>query len=670
MINRLYLNMSVNDRIKATLPSSLRSFFGAFIAIPCLSLISSPGIAETSMDNLLSMTLEELTRVEITGSTLTPESINSVPSAVTVYTYQQIKRMGLDSLDELINIVPGFQSYRSTRSSINMATSSRGRRIANAGAEILLIIDGQRLNDPRTGGSFLLTPKLPLMQIERVEFIRGPGSAIYGSNAMLGVVNIITRSGVNEVGISGGSFNRSQAYLQTSQNTKNFSLDLFAYFDKDKGQDFLLPDTFNSTPVETNDPRELANINLKLNWKNTYLNLQHNQSLAEDFYEQNVIANGANKRKAKISFISLKQDFDWQAINSSVQLSYSTSQFYTASKIAPPIELSADFDNYNETQFKWHNNWKIKDHNNLQFGIELRYIDAPQTQASSNNPSFDGTPVQEKSTRNIAGAYLQYQQIFFEKTQLTMGLRYDDFSDIGNELNPRLGIVQPLNDHHSLKLLYGHAYRAPTENELNLINNPVLLGNPNLKPESVDTWDFIWIGQWQYTNISVGYFENHFDDSIIRKDNGDGTTQFQNSNQGPSKGFEIEISHEINNHWLLNFSQTYFTEIPENSIDEAELFGSVMLNYQRSQWNANLIASYFDQRITLTEGANNTPLTLDSYWQLFAKLSYNFTKELKTFVQIKNLLDEDYQSPTASSRIDSGTPNRGQEILLGLIWEF
>lgn len=649
----------------------IKQFINASLTIFVI-LLNTPLSADTSMDSLLSMSLEELTRVEITGSTLTPKKITSVPSAVTVYTHQQIKRMGFDTLDELINIVPGFQSYRSTRSSINMATSSRGRRIANAGSEILLVVDGQRLNDPRTGGSFLLAPKLPLMQIQRVEFIRGPGSAIYGSNAMLGVVNIITRNNANEVGVGGGSLNRTQAYVQTAQNSGNFKLDFFAYYDKDKGQDYTLQNSFvtSNDLIETNDPRELANLNLKLNWKNTYLNIQHNQAQAENFYEQNNIANNVNKRETEISSITFKQDFNWQQIDSFVQLSYISSRFATTSKIAAPVTVSADFDNYTETQIQWHNNWQIKDRIGLQFGAEFRYIDAPETRAYSNLPRFNNLLVQTASNRNIAGAYLQYQQTFLENTQLTMGLRYNDFSNIGSELSPRFGLVQPINENHSVKLLYGHAFRAPTENELNLINNPLLLGNPNLHPESVDTYDLIWLGQWSYTNVSVGYFENHFNDSITREVNNDGTPQFQNVDQDPSKGFEIEISHEFNKHWLINFNHTYFTEIPKNSIDEAERFGAIMLNYQYSHWNANIIASYFDQRITLTEGANNTPLALDAYWQVFAKLSYNINKELKTFVQVKNLFDEDYETPTASSRINSGTPNRGQEILLGFIWAF
>jgi len=666
----------------------------------CFTPFSLPVFADEEMDALLSMSLEELTQVEITGSTLTPESIDSVPSAVTVFTYQQLKRMGLDSLDELMNIVPGFQSYRSTRSSINYAISSRGRRIANAGSEILLLMDGQRLNDPRTGGSFLLTSKLPLMQIERVEFIRGPGSAVYGSNAMLGVVNIITRSNVNETGVAVGSFDRRQGYLQASRKTENFSLDLFAYLDQDKGDKYLLQDTFSPNMVETEDPRELANFNLKLKWNNTQVNIQHNQARAENFYEQNNISNGFNQRETEISFIALKQGFSWLSVNSFVQASYSVSRFFTAGQLTSaavaallsggagnePLFLKADFNNYSESRLQWHNDWAIRSDSRLQFGAELRYIDAPETLGGSNYDLADLasgnipigyygdirniTPIQAESTRNISGVYLQYQQALFETTQLTLGLRYDDFSGIGSELSPRFALVQTLNQHHSLKLLYGEAFRAPTENELNLLNNPVLLGNPNLKPETVKTWDFIWLGQWSHTTFSLGYFENHFDDSIVRGDIGGGTIQFMNAEQGPSKGFEFEASHEFNQRWLVRASYTHFTEMPETSLDEADLFYSFMLNYQRSQWNANIIASYFDQRITMTGGSSNVPLALDGYWQTYAKLSYHFTDELQTFVQLKNMLDEDYQTPTASAKLNEGAPNRGREVLWGVIWSF
>jgi len=318
----------------------------------------------------------------------------------------------------------------------------------------------------------------------------------------------------------------------------------------------------------------------------------------------------------------------------------------------------------------------------LNFGVEFRYIDAPETAAVSNYDLADlangnlpirysgsltsKTPVQAASTRNIIGVYTQYQQLIFDRTQMTLGLRYDDYSGIGHEFSPRLGLVQTLNPNHSLKLLYGQAFRAPTESELGLLNNPLTLGNQNLKPETVQSWDLIWLGQWAHSSFSLGYFENHFKNSIIQEDVGGGLTQFKNADQGPSKGFEFELSHELNKHWLLRASYTNFTVTPELSA-EADQFASLMVNYQHSEWNANLIATYFDQRMTLINGDS---VALDAYWQVFGKLIYNFTENLQPYLQLKNLLDENYQTPNASQKLTVGTANRGREVLAGLVWKY
>lgn len=118
--------------------------------------------------------------ITVSGATLTSESLYSTPAAVTVFSRDQIQRMGISALYELMNLAPGFQVSRSGSNSGYGSASSRGRRIGPASAEVLLIVDGQRTTTQRTGGiiDFL---EMPVIGIERIEFIRGPGSALYGS---------------------------------------------------------------------------------------------------------------------------------------------------------------------------------------------------------------------------------------------------------------------------------------------------------------------------------------------------------------------------------------------------------------------------------------------------------------------------------------------------------
>ena len=668
--------------------------------IVVLILFSQSVNALNESKDFFSMSLEELTQVEITGSTLTAESLKTVPSAVTVFTQQELKRMGLDTLGELMNLVPGFQLYRSSGSSMETPFSSRGRRIGQTPAEILVMIDGQRFDSPRSSGNATLAPAYSLKHIEKVEFIRGPGAAIYGSNAMMGVINIVTLSGVNDFSIAYGSYNRRQAYLRSSQTYDDMTLDLLGHIEADDGDSFNVQDTFSANRIDTDDPRNIADIKLKFSWKDTQVNVQHNEFEVSNFYELNTISNNFNARDGQISSISLKHDFEWNSVSSYFWLSYNRSNASLSSQLTAAGDLSAvsnpsstdamflnvDFKDYTESRAQLHNDWEINDNSRLQFGVELRSIDAPESFAENNFDLSDlannilpiryygdfnqMTSVQAASSRDILGLYTQYLHKLFDATYLTLGLRYDDFSDIDSQLSPRLGLVHELNDHQSLKLLYGEAFRAPSESELNLLNNPFVIGNPDLKPETVENIDVIWMGQWPNTNISLGYFESRFKNSIVLIDAGGGAFKYQNVSQNPTKGFEFELSHELSEHWLMRASYTYIIEKTYLSFREADSLSSLMMNYQQTKWNANLIVSHAAKRKMATGNSNTNLITLNDYWQLFGKLRYSFTDNFTAYIQAKNLLDKNYYTPPVNTALNEGVPNRGREILLGLSWQY
>jgi len=668
-----------------------------------LLLTSIPSLTAAKADEdlgyLFKMSLEELLKVQVTGSTLTPKELRMVPSSVTVFSHKEIRNLGLDTLDELMNMVPGFQSYRSSTTPLHNPYSSRGRRIGSPAAEILIMVDGIRLAEPRNSGSALVVPKYPLIQIERVEFIRGPGSAVYGSNAMMGVINVTTRSGVDEVNIGYGSFTRRKAHLLTTQQLGDVTVDLLAGIDMDEGDDYRVLDTFSSKRIATNDPRDIASVDIKLHRKDTRLNLQYYGYKAKNFYELSGISNGFNERSGRLTTISIKQALDWQTVSSSVWVSYSRSRVATSAQLTAPDALavnsspssndalfaSAAWDNYSETRLLWHNDWTTKLQSSLQFGVELRHIDAPETIAQNNFDMGDlangtipiryygsllaSTPVQAASKRDITGLYGQYQHQLFDNTQLTLGLRYDDFTTIGSHLSPRFGWVQALNDHHSLKLLYGEAFRAPSESELNLVNNPVYLGNTELEPETVQTSELIWMGQWSDTGLSLGYFESRYKNAITVVDR-DEYRISENVGQGPSKGFELEFIHQLNEHWMLRSSYTDFIELPALSFREADQLASLMVNYQLENWNANLVAAYHSDRDMPALDSNGKRITVTDYWLLFGKLQYTFNYQWRATIQMKNLTDKDYLAPPTSSTIIEGIPNRGYEILAGFIWQF
>jgi outer membrane receptor protein involved in Fe transport len=146
--------------------------------------------------------------------------------------------------------------------------------------------------------------------------------------------------------------------------------------------------------------------------------------------------------------------------------------------------------------------------------------------------------------------------------------------------------------------------------------------------------------------------------------------QYQNKDQDPSKGIELELTQEWNQHWLMRATYTNIYENNDLSYREADQLFSLMVNYEQGKWNANLIATYHNEREMATGGSDSYRIKLDSDWQLFGKLRYLFKSDLQGFIQVKNLLDEEHLTPASNAILTEGVSNRGREILIGMTWQF
>jgi len=670
-----------------------------------LSLILLTGIsqalAESNMEQLLSLSLEDLIKVKVTGSTRQDESLKSVPSPVTVFTHQQIKRLGADYLDELMGLVPGFQTFRSSSSPVAYTYSARGHRSTQNSTEILILLDGIRLVIHRNGGILTRIPKFSLDQVQRVEFIRGPGSAMYGTNAHMGVINIVSLKGQNKIKAGYGSLNRKHARLQTSTSQGAVDIDLYAAFDRDDGERYKVQDTFSSSTniVSTKDPRKTGDTHLQLSWNQSKLHLFHGAHSAEDFYVQADTANDLNEVYGEFNSLSFEQGFNWFDLDSNVFLTYTATSAYKKLQVTAPgalVSLSspsstepllADFKfREKESRIQWHNDWAIEAQQSLQFGAEYRYIKSPETKAGNNFdvgdlvqqnfplPFYDEllktTTISLASEREVLGFYSQYLRTIFKHTELTAGLRYDNISSVDHQLSQRLGLVHHLDDVHSVKLLYGTAFRAPTEHQLNLVNNPIILGNQDIKAEVVKSWDLIWLGQWSDLYISLGYFQHSVDDAITQTIVSGSVRQWGNTDIDNTKGFEGEFSYELVEGWLFRATHTRLAQLPDESFREADTLSSLLLNYQYGRWNGNIAAIYNGERESATGGDFSNRILLDDYWLVYGKISYALSEEWQTELQVKNLFDRNYSTPAQNAGLIEGISNRDSEILVRVIWNF
>jgi outer membrane receptor protein involved in Fe transport len=644
----------------------------------------------------LELSLEQLLETPVTGSTLTEESIKTVPAAVSVFTHEHIERLGVDYLHELLGLVPGFQFNRNANSGLAYSYSARGRRTTHVSLEVLLLVDGKVFNDPRGGSPDVTMPLFPLVQVERVEVIRGPGSAVYGSSAFTGVINIVTRKQQKSVAVGVGSEARRALDVLWSHAGESWQADAYVHAYEDRGQALTITDSFNHLPLDSDDPRRLLNVDLGLRRGKTQIDLTYYRGESEDFYLSENTANGVNDHARELWNLSVDQGFEWTPdIKSNLSVSYQQFTFALEGFVQGPGALAAvSVPSSNEPfriqatqagesyRLAYTTDWSIDELSSAQWGIQAAHHEEIKARAYTNynllqliqqqfpityyGDMSERTPLGISGSQSTTGIHGQYIRSLRDSTRLTIGGRYDDYSDVDARFSPRLALVEQLNEIYSLKLLYGEAFRAPTLAETAFINNPTLLGNPDLKHEIVKTWDLIVMGNWQKTSLSAGLFQSHYEHPIMTGFIGNRRT-YVNGESERSEGLELEWLQKLSDHWSLRSTYTHMN-LPMTAFREAESLASFEINYAAQRWNWNLSGVYQDEHQAPVSAT--TQVTLDDFWLLNTQWRYRFEGGYDISLQIKNLTDENYATPAQGLGKLDGVPGRGRELTAEIQWRW
>lgn len=650
-----------------------------------------PGLADAA--DYLEMDLEQLLEIKVTGVTLRDESLKTVPSVVTVFTREQLDTLGLDYLFELVRLVPGFQVNRVADNPVNYTFSTSGRRTGSRAREIALVVDGRLFVDPRSSGADSAFALYPLANIERVEVIQGPGSAIYGSGAFTGVINIVSRRGGKSLNVAAGSDRSRKADLQVNHSQEDWQLNLFAHAYEDQGQGYHL-----ANDTHTSDPRQELGVDLGVQYRQTRVQFAWYRLTADDFYVLEKVLDDFNYFRPQYRHFTLEQGFNprpnWQtklsyhyqsddqdlhALLSPAGTLASASQPASSDPVLTKVNFYAD-----SHKLAFANDFSLSDEGSVQFGLEWLRAREVDAKAFTNfnleqivkrqfpvdyYGNFDNFTVVETATRrDTASAYAQWLQELGHDTRLTLGIRYDHYDDIGDHPSPRLGLVHQLNKQHSIKLLYGEAFRAPSFAETRLTNNPFIRGNPGLDHELVKTWNLVWVGMWQNTSTNLAGFYNHYEDPIISGLDEIGARSYINSSDQQSAGASLDIKQQIGENWLMRLSLTRFTDLPDSAFAEADRLAAYILNYHKGAWNWNLSLNYQGERDYLRTPSQRERLA--AYWLANSQLSYQLAKDTRIKLTIKNLMDEDYASPPQGAGIIGGIPNRGREWGMGIDWRW
>jgi len=254
--------------------------------------------------------------------------------------------------------------------------------------------------------------------------------------------------------------------------------------------------------------------------------------------------------------------------------------------------------------------------------------------------------------------YIQDEWQILSDLEVTLGARYDDYSDFGSTLNPRAALVWSVDYNLSIKALFGRAFRAPSFTELYAINNPVALGNPDLKPEVINTYE-VAISYKPLNNfdLDMNIFNYHIDDSIqFVPDTDSSTVTAQNAGEQTGHGIEVEAKVELTTHWRISanyayqdskmkvkFSPTQTINSPPGHAPNHALY-ITSHNQLSDHWQFNLQWNYIGKR----KRVDNDPRgALDSYHKVDATLiASEIINKMDLSFSIKNLLNDNIKEPS------------------------
>jgi outer membrane receptor protein involved in Fe transport len=509
--------------------------------------------------DLASMDLEKLMDIKVTTASLFSDRLSQAPSIMSVVTRDELRRFRGLTLNEVLQTVPGLTG--STQYFVDRSmVAARGDQTKTDGGHILFMINGRPTREVMEGGIISdLLESFPVEILDRIEIIKGPGSVLYGSNAFSAVVNLITRkadgTGVTVKGTGGvGAAMDSSANLTLERGHLNAVGAVQLHQLPDWNLTYLVPPSQQNLsfapavpPVEAVDLKDRGfGAYLGANWRGLRFMSSFTEWQSTGFIE------------GTVSGTRLSRDFGNLGYDRKVRPYWDTSLDLTFTRTTfkePPFPyVTRDSD---ESLAEWTNLFTLGARDRLSAGGSLNRIEGQEWFTATTPITVDA------QGRRLGGAfYAQLDHQLLDRVKLIGGFQTNRIGSIPLHFDPRGGAVWTPKPWASFKALYGQAFRAPSLDE-NLLNNPGLGGNPNLKPEEVATLDLGLYLEGRKAQFGIDYFHSKFTDNIV---NLPGPTRAVYFNQGQLtfNGVEVAGKYYLSRDVFLQGSTLWQTNVDGN----------------------------------------------------------------------------------------------------------
>jgi len=652
----------------------------------CLPLLAAPAIAAAQVVDVTQMSLEQLLDVTIIGASKYEQRQDAVAAAVSVITRDEIKAFGWRTVSEILASLPGiYTTY--DRQYTYLGTRGFGLP-GDFNTRILLAVNGNRVNEVvYDSASFDRVLPVDIDLIERIEFIPGPGGAVYGQNALFGVVNVVTRSGAGVDGTElAGSYQIPQSARQgraTWGKTLDNGLDVLvsatAY--KSDGEDL-----FFEFPGATEAPHFYANESGVAYGMDGEEDKELFTSLARGPWSFDLSYGDRRKDDPTATYLSEplvsgQYQRDRYLVT---QLQYQDS--YADETLHLLARLFLGRHRYTG-QFSYGTPYSYKGFSDWQ-GVEVRLLSTTwaghklmigmEYQDNSRRDQSNEDQIDPANNLLIAGSgwrlgvYAQDELALSETLTATLGLRFDSNDVTDNEWSPRAALIWKASPNTTVKGLYGRAHRAPNAYEADFEDAVSQVANPSLEGESIDTLELV-IDQRVRRNLNVRASLYHWNMRglvTLGTDPLSGLSQYQSGEDIEANG--VELSADTTWDWggRLRGSLSYQ--------DVAYASGAGLDNSPRFLGKLNLSGplaatglrfgyelQYTSERQAI-DGSD-----LDGYWLSNLQLSsYTWVRGLEVSLGLYNLFDTRYEHPGADINWQNALEQDGRSARLKLSYRF
>uniref|UniRef100_UPI0026EB64A1 TonB-dependent receptor plug domain-containing protein n=1 Tax=Phascolarctobacterium succinatutens TaxID=626940 RepID=UPI0026EB64A1 len=598
----------------------------------------------------------------ITASRVPTQKVDT-PADISVITKEEIADQNYANVSDALRAIPGVNVLGSGAKGSSMG---QDKILLNGDERVLVLVDGRRMNLGSSGNSSAdWLP--PVNAIERIEVLKGGGSALYGTDAVGGVINVIMKKGSDignhvTVKAAGGSWNAEQ-YAISASGSNDSGLGLIVSATKERRGEYKFKNANGKSQMLKNSGYDDTGVIVKLDQKvgeDNCIGVNFEHINAEGGSPFGYSKWGTTDSHKRISNnVALR--YDWNESSDEKGYVQVYKNYQHAHFRSPSVSNQSNFTD-STVGFEAQQNFKFSETDAFTAGLEYYKTTV------DNNALYTG-----KRDINNKAIFAENRWEFAPTWQLNTGLRYDHHSRYGSEVTPKVALNKKFDENSNVYLSWGRVFNAPTTDDLFWYQPGAYptYGDPELKPEKGYVWTLGGNAKLNdKTDISASVFYSDIKDAIDWVWDGGTITQAINVNKEKRRGLELSLNHDFDDNLSAYASYTYVQVKQDKGYGFAKDLTTkpniyrAGLKYKNADWlftlNANAVT-----------GQSEKQFVDSSYFTLDLGAQYKINDNAKLFINGYNLTNARYaEFGGLYKNGEAKYPMAGRSFIIGAEYTF